>query len=1509
MFKFKKYLLVALVALSGSLYAAVDKFLAEFLDSCRAPMGSEVELGVWNGDLDACQALADEYGIPMVAVWSNNGCGHCQLFEKGLMSDAFKNWAKDCGLILCFTCSEDPLAGKLKGRYYYWFKEKVNIKSYPFVRLYWYKDGKMIADKTVVGDLMNKQQGIANKTYDKSGQNIVNYIMDVFNGYTPAPLYTYFGGTFDFEESANDRLELDKNSKTLMFDLVRDESVVEVKTNNTVKLVKADGTVLKSQKVDWAANQTNQTVSIAVSSYVSGLKDGDVLSLALVDADGTEQEQTNHVYFVEKETSTKNPLWIGERVAGSGKSLSSNPKSLAEAPVPALSFGEWTMDLDVAKQTAANADGQANTLALVAGTLWCPDCKNTDEQFLEYEENGTNLVQQWAKDNNVALAVVEMPRFTTNSVDSYVTATLLSRDAGASYYLDGTVSGRGYLTRKGVSDADAQAQLVKFHDLVTKNTAEGGFHRPEDGNDYRMGVPIFVMLRKDGTVAARLRRFADPGSPVNSGDVKNYLKRFDEMLAIAADEGENADPTEMENNYPDVGAIEFVANGGETNGVVSHCDFRDVFKLSGIEGGALQKVVVSGSDAAEVKVSYVKLDDKNKEVQVGDAVTGSLDAEGGVVLENEFSEKGDYYVKVEAADIDSEAFNVGNTNANNFFKYSISGSVVLVPQEQKLPANAAKDSDTVVMRLVKDKVYRIEGVNPADVTNSLAALDLEDPYCKFYTALKSGDCELKCAYGEGGSISYQIWNTGKVKFAETAKTVKENAGEVTVTVSRIDGSSGELKVVVTNDLAATTLYNTDGDPGYEFERAELVWKDGEKGDKTFTVKILDDKRYDYAESDLVLNLALAVGSVGELEDDVYVLTVTEDDERTPGDTGFIGSDPVFGKKGIIYAKESKGVEFRVGRMTGSDGAVSVEVASSLAGTTVSGDLEDGVISWESHKFEDKSISVSGIPAGKTAKITLKNPEGGLKIMSASNNVSVVSVPDSAPEFLNQEETLTLYRYVTSSNLFGLAADPSGKVTFKKLSGTLPAGLKATYDSGSNALLVWGTTTAKPGTYAVVYQAVDGSVAGLCAALTFIVADPTDAKASPDVANESVAKSRTFKNVALIDTADGRLEGILETLTIPANGKASAKLISANSTSKISLSSKNWSEYDPATKTLTVSLTAKGGWILDVEAENDDDVIGSLHDPVSGKELQFETDSDSIWSKDNPADDWKGYFTVALGSTVSEESREGIAPTGYGYMTLKMDTDASARKGEVTYTIMLPNGTAVKNKKAYLTKAGEIAYLPLLYVTATDVFSAVVALDSTIIEEARCVTSVEGVKPYWSHKEKTKEADVSWKVDFALNGGFYDKSSDLADCCTEDYTTDEIDLFFDTESLGSLHEGNVGSIAKQSVKVSTSSIAFTSPKPKNMKISSFNRATGEIKGTVAIPYGENGKTKSANWAGVVVQGFGEGCGCEEGGDDIVFLPFVCGSYFLKDKVEYQKGTRTQSINVLRGGSAVIDLLLD
>ena len=40
---------------------ASDKALDEML-ALRAPAGSPVKLGEWNGDLDACKKMADEYG-------------------------------------------------------------------------------------------------------------------------------------------------------------------------------------------------------------------------------------------------------------------------------------------------------------------------------------------------------------------------------------------------------------------------------------------------------------------------------------------------------------------------------------------------------------------------------------------------------------------------------------------------------------------------------------------------------------------------------------------------------------------------------------------------------------------------------------------------------------------------------------------------------------------------------------------------------------------------------------------------------------------------------------------------------------------------------------------------------------------------------------------------------------------------------------------------------------------------------------------------------------------------------------------------------------------------------------------------------------------------------------------------------------------------------------------------------------------------------------------------------
>ena len=84
----------------------------------------------------------------------------------------------------------------------------------------------------------------------------------------------------------------------------------------------------------------------------------------MLDAGG-EVQDTRTVTFVARANGAENPLWIGERTAET------------------LAFGEWTMDFEAATNKAARAEGEAYTLVAVSGALWCPDCANTERNFLD----------------------------------------------------------------------------------------------------------------------------------------------------------------------------------------------------------------------------------------------------------------------------------------------------------------------------------------------------------------------------------------------------------------------------------------------------------------------------------------------------------------------------------------------------------------------------------------------------------------------------------------------------------------------------------------------------------------------------------------------------------------------------------------------------------------------------------------------------------------------------------------------------------------------------------------------------------------------------------------------------------------------------------------------------------------------------------------------------------------------------------------------------------------------
>ena len=674
--------------------------------------------GEWNSNFTAIKEKADADNVPLVAFWANPGCAFCKKLETALNTPAGYAWQKERGYYFVFGYGTSGEHGKVKS-----FTRHAS-GQFPYIAVYWKQGlrGTSTQKKNFSG-----RSGMMTVTSGDLANQFMQTVEYWLGDY--APPVAYVGGTFaGEEETAGHRLEAEAGTTNVTFTLVRDEAAAKVATNHLLTVTGPDGAVATNTVV-WQAGEAEQALALDLADYPAFDADGETLTLAVLDAGG-EVQDTRTVTFVARANGAENPLWIGERTAET------------------LAFGEWTMDFEAATNKAARADGEAYTLVAVSGALWCPDCANTERNFLNVADaEGENRFKAWAASNGVALVTVDVPKFLADGAFESPTflsrrafATTLARmreypDSGADAALTNAMlrSGLGYLTRKGVSDEAAAAALARNHALVRRG---GLLHSPIDTNDNRTGVPIFVLLRKDGTVAARLTSFAAT-SPMASAREQwgDLIKRFDEMLAVAASAGESsphADPNEFANDAPQ-GAVGFAANGGAAAGELSHADFRDVFRLDGVGGNALQKVTVTGTTGARVTASFLALDADGKKVTVGTPVTGALTAEG-FALEHTFTAAGTYYVEVAGADITNAAFAVESPKEMNFHPYALAGAVVLVPQETRATATAPTGSDQVVMRLEKGQKYRIQGLKVDAVGDALTPDDPSDPYGLFFTA-------------------------------------------------------------------------------------------------------------------------------------------------------------------------------------------------------------------------------------------------------------------------------------------------------------------------------------------------------------------------------------------------------------------------------------------------------------------------------------------------------------------------------------------------------------------------------------------------------------------------------------------------------------------------------------------------------------------------------------------------------------------------------------------------------
>ena len=175
---------------------------------------------------------------------------------------------------------------------------------------------------------------------------------------------------------------------------------------------------------------------------------------------------------------------------------------------------------------------------------------------------------------------------------------------------------------------------------------------------------------------------------------------------------------------------------------------------------------------------------------------------------------------------------------------------------------------------------------------------------------------------------------GTVNFSASSYRVSENDGSLTVSVSRVRGSSGNISVdYVIAPGTATAGRDYDGTNG------TLVWTDGDTAPKTFDIVIQNDFFLEEEET-ILLSLTnpqggAAVGALGQCRVEI------EGDE-----SGALG----FTKTAYITSESDLTVEIMVSRGLGATGAILVDyevrgganlTAEQIGGVTHSRRLPDG----------------------------------------------------------------------------------------------------------------------------------------------------------------------------------------------------------------------------------------------------------------------------------------------------------------------------------------------------------------------------------------------------------------------------------------------------------------------------------------------------------------------------------------------------------------------------------------
>ena len=1480
----KRALLLAVAALVCQCWAGPTATLLNNRASYNADVATAVAQGKWLANFYKAKKWATANKVPLVAVWSNgDSCGHCTTFENVVNSTKFKKYMKSSGVAFYFIYSGDKgdgttsKSGKkaddgaVAKSIFHWIRHN-EIKSYPFVRIYW-PAGKV--DIWTDGDKIDGK-----KSGDKNIEQSIAYFTNKLKKFKPTPdTPKYTGAEFAVGDTESDRLEAEIGTTTQVeLPLTRASAAVSSTSTNSL-VITYPGAAPTTNVIYWAKGEaeTNLTVNIPATLTAPNAQ----IELLLLDAAG-KAVATSHVTAVESPANApKNPLWVGEKTADE------------------LAWGEWTMDIDVATNKvnvynagtgnstagggaalmgAASEKDRAYTLVLLEGALWCPDCNNTDENLFLQQK-----FKDWAVENKVALVALDLP----SADDPKSTAPcLLTTVKALSYYKGSMASGASYLSRKMI-DKDAAADVLDRNWEIAQK-----LRAPNCPKMYRPYVPSIFVLRNDGTVAGRIEDFGMK-SPTDTSNIDAHLERLNELLRQVDDPVEEA-------NDNAAWTTEMV--GPRTNMVdktVSFVDKVDVYRLDP-ETTANKRLAFTLTGEGDVQLQV-------KVVADGETLATAVGPLSAGVTAGAEIKSTNCYVSVSYTT--NETHFAMASAASTLCTYTLKTDFVVEPTELAADNTLTLEDGVaeVSVALVSNQLYRITNLDPANETNVAALVPTNGPGTAdcLYLAQITGDVRLKLTAAE---TVIQKWNPGTVGFSITSASVLEADHDVfyNIRLVRRGGASGRA--------TARAAFNEEKSSKYASLISlpdgfgdELVWEEGETDERSLKLTIVEDQ---FADGDQPFYFDATVAGDAAPGIEQFRLTLRDNDKRAPGKIAITGTMPAMAKEMTTFARVGTDVKLELTRVDGTTGEQTVTLAAS-AGT-----LDDTTFSWSNRvsAAEETKLTLPG-STGKV-KVTM-TPEKG-SFVDGKRRILTVKVLDAdVPGFEVDAKTVDATRYIPMAETrIALDDKATDATTVKKYSGSLPAGVKWAFDKDAKELVLSGVPT-KAGSFTAVFRASTGNKDGLTVAVTIGVVDPVTSGGGEHGAeplNASVATTRTFADVPVFDTTTNRLVGVF-TLTLPRTGRVSAKYRGVDA-GTVTLASKSWSAIG-ADGTLTAELTGKTedgtDCSMTVRALADGTVEVDFVDPTAPANSFKVLLPGATWSKKYPATDFKGYYTVSLPlkTLVSGTPRA----TGAGYMTLKMNTAAAINAGKFAYAGVLPDGRAFSGSAVATPDAWQVAsatsfwsrvVVPVVSLGSLDTLAGAFQvtpgaadLNATNMYESglctgrcfyktirRSVAPAVEALPYWRHAEDAAEA--SYEVLLDAYGTYYVATDNFASCCQTTFQNTQLHFFVQDEGDGDSANwptnGAPSVVVTYTAKTKANAIkAGTNTRGLTL---SFAPSTGIVSGTFKLG------VEKMTYKGVVMPGWGSAdctsCSFDEandGGVEAQMRPFISGAAWFTDELEY------------------------